>query len=32
LQGGYLNQNYYDPAEQDVEDFDIKLVYRVFIP
>lgn len=32
LQGGYLNQNYYDPAEQDIEDFDVKLVYRVFIP
>ncbi|HEY0986773.1 MAG TPA: translocation/assembly module TamB domain-containing protein [Kofleriaceae bacterium] len=32
LQGGYLNQNYYDPAEQDIEDFNVKLVYRVFIP
>ncbi|MBC7974284.1 MAG: translocation/assembly module TamB domain-containing protein, partial [Myxococcales bacterium] len=32
LQGGYLNQNYYDPAEQDIEDFNLKLVYRVFIP
>ena len=32
LQGGYLSQNYYDPAEQDIEDIDVKLVYRVFIP
>jgi hypothetical protein len=32
LQGGYLTQNYYDPAEQDIEDFNVKLVYRVFIP
>jgi hypothetical protein len=32
LQGGYLNQNYYDPAEQDIEDFNVKFVYRVFIP
>jgi hypothetical protein len=32
LQGGYLNQNYYDPAEQDIEDFNVKLVYRLFIP
>jgi hypothetical protein len=32
LQGGYLNQNYYDPAEQSIEDFNVKLVYRLFIP
>jgi hypothetical protein len=32
LQGGYLNQSYKDPAEQDIEDFNVKLVYRVFIP
>jgi len=32
LQGGYLNQNYYDPAEQDITDINVKLVYRVFIP
>jgi hypothetical protein len=34
LQIGYLNQNYYDPAEQDVTDYNVKLVYRyrVFIP
>ncbi|MEO7730540.1 MAG: translocation/assembly module TamB domain-containing protein, partial [Kofleriaceae bacterium] len=32
LQGGYLKQNYYDPAEQDIEDINVKLVYRVFIP
>jgi hypothetical protein len=31
---GYLNQNYYDPAEQDIVDYDVKLVYRyrLFIP
>ncbi|HEX3764232.1 MAG TPA: translocation/assembly module TamB domain-containing protein [Kofleriaceae bacterium] len=32
LQGGYLSQNYYDPAEQDIVDYDVKLVYRLFIP
>jgi hypothetical protein len=32
LQGGYLNKNYYDPAEQDIEDINLKLVYRLFIP
>jgi hypothetical protein len=32
LQAGYLNQNYYDPAEQDIIDYNVKLVYRVFIP
>jgi hypothetical protein len=32
LQGGYLNQNYYDPAEQDITDYNVKFVYRVFIP
>ena len=32
LQGGYLNQNYYDPAELDIIDYNVKLVYRVFIP
>jgi hypothetical protein len=32
LQAGYLNQNYYDPAEQDIIDINVKLVYRVFIP
>lgn len=32
LQGGYLNQNYYDPAEQDIEDLNVKLVYPFFIP
>jgi hypothetical protein len=34
LQGGYLNQDYYDPAEQDIKDYNVKLVYRyrVFIP
>jgi hypothetical protein len=32
LQGGYLKNSYYDPAEQDIEDIDVKLVYRVFIP
>jgi hypothetical protein len=34
LQGSYLNQNYNDPAEQDIRDYSVKLVYRyrVFIP
>jgi hypothetical protein len=34
LQGGYLHQHYYDPAEQDIVDIDVKLVYRyrLFIP
>ncbi|HEX8114222.1 MAG TPA: translocation/assembly module TamB domain-containing protein, partial [Kofleriaceae bacterium] len=34
LQGGYLHQHYYDPAEQDIVDYDVKLVYRyrLFIP
>jgi hypothetical protein len=32
VQLGYLNQNYYDPAEQDIEDVNLKLVYPFFIP
>lgn len=32
VQGGYLNKNFYDPAEQDIEDWSLKLVYRLFIP
>lgn len=32
LQGGYLNQDYYDPAEQDIKDVNVKFVYRLFIP
>lgn len=32
LQGGYLNKNFNDPAEPDVEDYQAKLVYRLFIP
>ncbi|HTL39125.1 MAG TPA: translocation/assembly module TamB domain-containing protein [Kofleriaceae bacterium] len=32
LQGGYLNKNFNDPAEIDVEDYQGKLVYRLFIP
>jgi len=33
LQGGYLNKNFYDPAEEDINDTSIKLVYRhIFIP
>jgi hypothetical protein len=32
LQGGYLNKNYYDPAEQDIKDLQGKVVYRLFIP
>lgn len=30
-QAGYLNKNFNDPAEQDIEDWSAKLVYRVFI-
>ncbi len=32
LQLGYLGKNFYDPAEQDISDRNIKLVYRLFIP
>ena len=32
VQGGYLNKNFNDPAEQDIEDWSLKLVYRLFIP
>jgi hypothetical protein len=32
LQGGYLAKNYYDPAELDIKDTHVKLVYRLFIP
>jgi hypothetical protein len=32
LQGGYLDKNFYDPAEQDINDAQIKAVYRLFIP
>ena len=32
--GGYLSKNFNDPAEQDIEDWNLKLVYRyrLFIP
>lgn len=29
---GYLNKNFNDPAEQDIEDYGLKAVYRLFIP
>ncbi|MBL0213229.1 MAG: translocation/assembly module TamB domain-containing protein [Myxococcales bacterium] len=31
---GYLNKNFYDPAEQDIQDSSVKVVYRwiLFIP
>lgn len=32
LQGGYLRKNFYDPAEQDISDASLKLVYRLYIP
>jgi len=32
LQGGYLQKNFNDPAEIDVQDGQVKLVYRLFIP
>lgn len=33
LQGGYLQKNFYDPAEEDIRDSSLKLVYRhIFIP
>jgi hypothetical protein len=32
LQGGYLSKTFYDPAEQDIQDLQGKLVYRLFIP
>nr|MDQ3369580.1 hypothetical protein [Myxococcota bacterium] len=31
FQGGYLNKNFNDPAEQDIEDWSLKLVYRFFL-
>ncbi|MBP6628181.1 MAG: translocation/assembly module TamB domain-containing protein [Kofleriaceae bacterium] len=32
LQGSYLGKNFSDPAEQDISDLQVKLVYRFFIP
>ena len=33
IQIGYLRKNFYDPAEQDIDDRSVKLVYRhIFIP
>ncbi|MCW5804486.1 MAG: translocation/assembly module TamB domain-containing protein [Deltaproteobacteria bacterium] len=31
LQGAYLNRNFNDPAEQDITDYNVKLVLRRFI-
>jgi len=30
MQGGYLSKNFNDPAEQDIEDWNLKLVFRWF--
>jgi hypothetical protein len=32
LQVGYLSKNFNDPAEQDIVDANVKLVFRLFIP
>ncbi len=33
VQGGYLSKNFYDPSEQDIEDYNLKLVKTfLFIP
>lgn len=32
LQTGYLNKNFIDPSELDINDGHVKLVYRLFIP
>ncbi len=32
FQGGYLKKDFYDPAEQDIEDANAKVVFRLFIP
>ena len=32
VQLGYLNNNFNDPAEQDIKDYGLKAVYRLFIP
>ncbi len=32
VQTGYLRKNFIDPAEQDIADGNVKLVYRLFIP
>jgi hypothetical protein len=32
LQGGYLNKSFNSEAEQDIQDWSAKLVYRLFIP
>ena len=29
---GYLNKNFSDPAEQDIKDYGLRAVYRLFIP
>ena len=32
LQGAYLNKDYNDPAERDIQEYEAKLVYRFYIP
>lgn len=32
VQAGYLRKNFYDPAEQDITDRNVKFVFRLFIP
>jgi hypothetical protein len=32
VQAGYLAKKYNDPAELDIDDYHVKLVYRLFIP
>ena len=32
LQGGYLKKDFTDPAELDIDDAQVKFVYRLFIP
>src|SRR6185503_15138727 len=31
-QAGYLSKNFIDPSELDIDDWHLKLVYRLFIP
>ncbi len=32
VQSGYLSKNFNDPAEQDIQDANVKLVFKLFIP
>lgn len=32
LQGGVLKKDFSDPAEEDISDYNLKLIYRIFIP